>query len=392
MKANLNILNTNLIDVVNGVVIENVNILVRDGIIRNIVHSDQTFSNEINEGTINAQNLWAIPGFVDCHVHLIEDFNQETAAFFRVDENFASSLERAQKNINCALSIGVTTMRDVGAFGGRNNLIRDIFSSDVEKYKMRLVSCGKHLTINNGHRAVTGITWNKNIELRDLVINEIKSGADFIKVMNDDIIFDVEQLTEITDACHSIGRKVACHAFTPKSIDIALKAHVDSIEHGYPYDENAADRMINQNVYLCPTYVSAFDTVNNLSTRPLLETQYPDCTFDEFRYWYDQLSRFLPQAFERNIKIISGTDAGTPPTDFQSLKRELLLFSKLGALNIQVIQTCTINAAMALGLENQIGSLEVGKVADIILLKSNPLEKISAINDIHSVISKGYIV
>lgn len=392
MQPKINLLKTNVIDVTNGNIIRNVDIHIEEGRFTNITPSyGYKILEEGNCIDIDASELWAIPGLIDCHVHLTLDHNQDTAKIFKYDEEFSRSLERAEQNIHDALSVGITTMRDAGAFSGRNNSIRDIIEQDIGKYKFRLVSCGRHITIENAHMSSIGVVWDKIISLGELVKDEISRGADFIKVMNDDIIFDIEQLSEITNTAHQQGTKVACHAFTPKSIEIALSANVDTIEHGYPFTEEAARKMAKQNVFLCPTFVASYDTAFRMNEQTV-QDMFPDCTMDEFLYWYEQLKRFVPLAFRNNVKIITGTDAGTPPTDFKSLIREISFLVELGATNLQALQSCTINGAMALGIENIVGSIEVGKGADIILLKNNPLENITtALANIQVVISRGYL-
>ena len=393
MSAEYKIFNTNLVDVVNGKILENVDIHVSKGKIIEI----SPFVNEIEEyrgqENIDATGLWAIPGLIDSHAHLIEDFDPNTSHLYRVDEDFEKSLARAEKNIIDALSIGVTTIRDVGAFDARNNIIRNIVDQNIEKYKFRVVSCGRHITVAHGHRAATGVVWDEITDLRTIVAREISLGADLIKVMNDDVIFDKKLLGIISDTCHEMGKKLACHAFTPQSIEIALEANADTIEHGYPTSNDMAIKMANQNVFLCPTLVAAHDSIFDINAQSAITNAFPDCSIEEFNYWYNQLTQFLPLAFKHNVKVITGTDAGTPPTNFRSLPREIILMADIGASNCQALQAATINGAIAVGLEKTIGSLEVEKSADIVLLRSDPLKDIkAAIKSVHTVISRGYLV
>jgi imidazolonepropionase-like amidohydrolase len=344
---------------------------------------------------INGTNLWAIPGLIDAHVHLFEEFDEKKLGKFSYHEPYEIAKQRALRNVSQALEHGITTVRDVGAYDRRNNRLRDFLKPTDSPLKLRIVSSGSHITRMGGHWYERGSIHAPGITLADLVRTEIKSGADCIKIMNDDIIFDLSEMREITEICHTHGIRVACHAFTKDAIQLALDAGVDTIEHGYTFDERSAELFISNPTYLCPTFVAAHDSVfpPTLEIKEVLDHVFPDCSHDEFVDWYQSLVKYIPYAYKTGVKIIAGTDAGTPPTDFGSLWRELRYYIDLGMTHLDALRSATIVAAQALGLEHEIGSLDTGKSGDILLLASNPLENLpNSLQKMTVIISQGYVV
>lgn len=384
--GNFTISNINLVDVFSGSVINNASIHVCDGIIKNIYKKSELTENNNKRNN----SLWAIPGLIDSHVHLFEIHKGEKRG--AIEKNFEVAKNLALSNIRDALGVGVTCVRDVGAYSAYNNRLRDIVEERPEDFRFRIVSCGHHITKHNGHWRDRGIVWDpQEISLRDIVIREFETGADFIKVMNDDPIFSTAELSVIATTCKENGRKFACHAFKKETIDCAFNAGADTIEHAVCYSEEFCEKVIEKGVAICPTIVSALDSVKDLED--VLECVCDDCSGNEIIEWYEFLKKNLPRTFKAGVKIIAGTDAGTSPTNFQALPREIIQYKKLGATSLQALQSATINSAEALNISDITGSLEVGKSADIVILGKNPLEYFEeAIVDVKMVISRGYIV
>jgi|GEM_PF-2888975 len=382
----------NVIDVESGTVNYNQLIRIEANLISSI-GAENHLSSEDGHIESESATLWAIPGLIDCHAHVLEEPDESASQDFKCDESFEDASKRGHRNISIALRAGITTIRDVGAYGGRNNLFRDVIEGDQETYKFRILSCGNHVTVAGGHWFDRGRIWNGLESLSEHVQHEIDMGADFIKVMNDDIIFEIEELREIVETAHKNNKRVACHALSNRAISLALDAKADTIEHAIPFSPESMLQMLSQNTFICPTFVAAYDTIFAPDVNVVLKA-FPDCTYDEFKDWYSRLVENIPIAFKNEVKVIAGTDAGTIPTPFNSIHRELDFFTQLGATNLQSLQSATINAARALGMENEIGSIEVGKSADIVLLEKNPLTGSlrESLNSIKMVISRGYVV
>jgi imidazolonepropionase-like amidohydrolase len=325
-------------------------------------------------------------------VHLFEIHHGESKGKILKFENFEQKKVRALANINEALKVGVTCVRDVGAFSAYNNRLRDIIEADPQKYKFRIVSCGHHITKHNGHWSDRGVIWDSNkFTLRETVLNELAAGADFIKVMNDDPIFDLYELNEISKTCKENGRKFACHSFTKKTIDLSFAAGADTIEHAACYSEEFCQSVIKKGVSICPTVVAALDSINPKYIKDVVALNH-DCQVEDFEEWASFLIEHLPKTFSSGVKVIAGTDAGIFPTGFQSLPRELIHYCNIGATNLQALQSATINAAEALDIANITGSIDVNKSADLVILGKNPLVTLEkALHDLKVVISRGYI-
>ena len=381
MNGDCNISNINLVDVLSGKIRQNVSVEICKGLISKISDGEK----KPVGGCEILGGMWAIPGLIDSHVHLFEIFKGENKGKF--EKRFETAKELAIENISDALSVGVTCVRDVGAYNAFNNRLRNIIEERPQDYKFRIVSCGHHITKMNGHWWDRGVVWDSHDKpLRDVVIEEIEKGADFIKVMNDNPIFNFQELIEISAICKERGKKFACHAFTKDTIDLAFNAGADSIEHAACYSEEFCQKVVEKGVAICPTIVAAIDSVKNIEE--VLNCGCEDCTKDEIIEWAAFLKENLPKMFKAGVKVIAGTDAGTFPTDFKALPREIIQYKKLGASSLQALQSATINSAEALNISNITGSLEVGKSADLVLLGKNPIEYFEdAIVDIKMVIS-----
>jgi imidazolonepropionase-like amidohydrolase len=384
--------NANVIDITNGTIRNNQNIHISGGFVSQ-VRSGPFHSLPSLTQYFDVAGLWIIPGLIDAHVHIFEEPDPNLLKDFRFDENLDFALERAMRNISTALNAGITTVRDMGAYDARNNLLRDRAKREPQKYKCRIVSCGSHITKPNGHFFTRGYAWRGKTSLRETVKRIITDGADFIKVMNDDIIFDRSELEEIIQTSHHMGKRVACHAVFPPSIKLAIEVGSDTVEHAYPFDSWIADQMIDQGTILCPTFIAAKDSVQSQKAAETVAEGLPDCSSEELYKWYEYLLEALPIAFKRGVLVIAGTDAGTTLTPFDSLHRELCTYVNMGLSDFQALQTATILSACALELEDVIGSVSIGKSADLVVLGTNPLESLkTALSDIRMVVSRGAIV
>lgn len=385
IENGLLIKNVNLIDVAIGRVFNRRDITVTGELISSIA-SHQITSNS----KLTLPELWAFPGLIDCHVHLFEIHNGKNRGLLLKGEGFAVANARARDNLNEALKVGVTCVRDMASYSTYNNRLRD--SLEKEKNNpFRVISCGNHITRKDGHFWERGVLYNpENKSLTSMVQDEIESGADFIKVMNDDPIFDLDELKEISRACNAKGVKFACHAFSDSSLELAISAGAHTIEHSVPRTEEMQMDIMGKGIYFCPTYTAAKDSIEHL---PCVLRAFKDCTKQEIEDWLKTLEADIPKVFNSSTRLISGTDAGIVPTGFDSLPRELMSYISMGANNLQALQTATLNAAEALGLETMLGSLEVGKSADIVISRKNPLEDLGgALNSIVVIISRGQVV
>jgi len=278
-------------------------------------------------------------------------------------------------------------LRDVGTYQARNLEIRKAVEEGIYTGP-RIVACGRLITSIGGHAYELGRQVRGVDEIKAAVREEIAAGADFIKVTNYPIGFSLEELKAIVEEGHRLGKKVACHASDKQSVELALKAGADTIEHAVPFDEDMIERMIEQGTIIVPTYVAALETCKDISKSLITKKQLKEI----FQPWLNDEKQYLPRAIESGVKIVTGSDAGYPPLHFDSAIAEIELLVELGASPLQALQAATSVAAEAVGLENSLGALEDGKAADVLIVPRNPLKDITAIEEPYLVIRDGKVI
>lgn len=359
-----------------------VDILVTDGIVQRI--SPHTLQTEKTP-------LFAFPALIECHSHLFEkptgalkgsliEFPDEKAAFDMADEA-----------IQLLLTSGVTTVRDMGAQQRLNNRYRDYVTNENRSQTIRIVSCGSHITRFGGHFSDRGrILGEPPEDVSTAVIDEMKLGADFIKVMNDHVIFQQSELKKMAETAQSMSTYLACHAYTPKAVEIAISSGSRTVEHSAGFKAAEWQKSKNSELYFCPTYCAAVDTLECMDE---VLSVFPDCDESTFVTWIGWLEEYIPLAFKFGARIISGTDSGILPTNFDSLPRELSHYVRLGATNAQALRTATSEAARALMIDHHVGHISPGKEADIIISPINPLVDLqTSLNKKEAVFHRGNVV
>lgn len=373
--------NCNVVDVIKEKVINNSFLVIRDG---RILHTGQEKPNqELVEKAkkIEGDGLWAVPGLMDLHAHVFFEGNPSRFKDFSYNESFTKSMDRAYRNLDTALKSGVIFIRDMGSFERRSINLKKSLKNAKKTPDVHV--CGNLLTGPNGHGSEFGREAS-GLGLKKAVIDEINAGADFIKIVNDSINFNLEDLKSAVEVVHKYGKKVACHAYNEEQIEVAIQANVDSIEHGAPFNNETTKEIKDKKITIVPTFYCSFITLKNLE-KSFVESQ----QIQIFEDWYKILKLNLPKAIKKGVKIVSGTDAGFPPVEFSDLYNEVIHLSKLGMAPIEAIKSTTINAAKSVGIDDKMGSIEVGKYADILLLKDDPIENINNLKNIEMVIKKG---
>lgn len=224
---------------------------------------------------------------------------------------------------------------------------------------------------------------------------EMKAGANCVKLMASGGVYGhaeepgspqltVEEMRAGVEEAHKAGRKVAAHAYSVEAINNALDAGVDSIEHGSFIDEETAGRMRELGTYLVPT-MSVYAAMSE--REPELGT--PDYIQRKTAEVLDKSREACRLALEVGVPVAAGTDCGAPGHPHGTLAEELHLMVEVGATPMQALRCGTLDAAELLGLANEIGSLEPGKRADLVVVDGNPLEDIRALNQVRLVIRGG---
>jgi imidazolonepropionase-like amidohydrolase len=221
-------------------------------------------------------------------------------------------------------------------------------------------------------------------EARRAVREQIGHGADLIKVYADWLrpTLTIEEMTVIVEEAHKAGRKVAAHATSAEGQRNAITAGVDSIEHGHGADRRDLEMMKAKDVYWVPTLGHYFYGANSASSPAARE------------YMQEVLQRArqnIPIARDLGVKIANGYDASSAEGHGQNA-REITAMTKLGLPPIEAIRAATASAADLMGWQDKVGSIEVGKYADLIAVAGDPLIDITEVEHVKFVMKGGVVI
>lgn len=386
-------------------------LVVRDGKVAEVRSGFATPSQVGDAGAtvIDLSGLFVMPGMIDCHVHLTGEMSPDSR-LRAVEDTDADSALKGVAYARRTLDAGFTTVRDVGASGDAIFALRDAINAG-QIVGPRILAAGEAITPTGGHGDGThgyredlfdyptpfiGVA-DGPYEARKAVRHQVKRGADVIKLTatggvlsataagTGQQFFD-DELEAIVETAHSLGRRVAAHAHGADGIKAALRAGVDSIEHGSFLDDEAITLFKQRGAYLVPT-VFAGETVTELAKR---DGYFVPAVRAKALAVGPVMLGALGKAYKAGVKIAFGTDCGVGPHGQNG--RELELMAQAGMSNADVIRAATVVAAELCGLENQVGSLEPGKAADFIAVRGSPLDDISTLRDVKVVARNGAIV
>lgn len=344
---------------------------------------------------IDGTGCTVLPGLVDCHVHLTNDGAADFLGQVRGDSVQRATI-RAARSATALLDHGITTVRDCGAANSTSIEVAKAIEDGLLPGP-RVVPAGRVITMTGGHGYFFGREADGVDGVRAATRAEIKAGAAFIKAMATGGVLTPgvtphqtallqEELEVIVREAHNAGRRVASHAIGNAGIKNALRAGVDSIEHGFYLDDEALTLATESGTYLVPTLVAVEGIVENGE-----EGGIPSWVVDKARSESGHHLESFVAAIKSGMKIAAGTDAGTPFNPHGQLAHELELMVGAGLTPAQALLTATRNAAENLALLHRLGTLEVGKDGDVILVRGNPIDDITAIKDVRFVARRGMI-
>lgn len=384
------ICNTNIIDLDNGKLLSGANIRIIKGVISDI----KTKISDVGQDRMDASNMYIMPGLIDMHVHLVWDGSADPVSTMEHEGRYVALL-RAFANAQKSLVEGVTTIRDVGSV---DDVAIDLAKAINDKivFGPNIVASGRIVQCTGGHVPAIGYIADTSDEIMKAIRLLKAKGAEWIKVAATGgaygpekigpLLYNFEELSLIVKEAHRLDLKVAAHAISEAGIDNCISAGIDTIEHGADINNEMLKKMADKGTYLVPT-VSIYKTLSE--SKGIIKDEYVEKSKRVVEWQKDTFSR----AIKAGINIALGTDAGSPNFGAHpSVVREMNTMVKYGMAPAEVLKAATINAAKALEMENTIGSIEVGKMADLILLKENPLEDINAISNIEHVIKSGVFV
>jgi len=369
-------------------------VLVEDGRIKEVGPQARFARLRKKAEAIDASRFTVMPGMINLHSHLDSDCSADflTSTILMAEQ---TSVLLAVDNARRALAAGITTVRDLGNKYGVSIALRDAIGRGWLTGP-RILSAGKVLCMTGGHAWFIGDESDGPDEIRKSVRQNLKRGADWIKVIATGGVLspgvevgsaqlDPDELEMAVREAHKAGRRVAAHAIGNGGIKNALRAGVDTIEHGCYLDDEAIALFKKTNAVLVATLCAPHFLLENIDKIPAYAARKTKEVHAAHR-------ESFKRALRKGVTIAAGTDAGTPFNYQESFATELELMVGLGMDAEAAFESCTSGAARVLGLERETGSLEAGKSADLIMVEGDPRKDISATKRVRGVMIRGTMV
>jgi len=371
------------------------------------VGSEKGYRGRKPDKLIDLPGCTVLPGLIDCHLHT--SFDGEPNYYDIVlKQSTPYRTLKSFHNVVKDLNAGFTTIRVMGEKSHLDIALRDAIQEGIIMGP-RIVAAGQNITVTGGHadlwlapeikyeEGLGGIIVNGPEAFREAVRIQIKYGADLIKLVVTGGIMSAggdpgmpyiskEEIKAAVDAAHYLGRKVAAHCHGAAGARIAVEAGCDSIEHGtfLIKEPDVVEMMAEKGVFLVPTLATT--AAHHLDSKQL-----PDFYVRKSMEAKEYAQKSLQYAFNAGVRIATGTDAGSPGNKHGNNAIELELLVRAGMSEIDAILAATKISSECVGLEDRVGTLEVGKLADIIAVKGDPRSDISLFRDVKFVMKEGRI-
>lgn len=341
---------------------------------------------------IDAAGKTLMPGLIDCHCHISfgESRTQEEQDLYTGVE---SRTLRSAFNLGKVLRAGVTGFSAPGGSYYIGVALRDAVAAGMLRGP-RLTTAGRFITTSNGiadfyptsvgvPESSIGTVANTIDEMRAEVRVQIKNGVDFIKIgdtaTGEWTAFRRDEIAAITEMAHQLGRSVTIHARGSQAVDFAVSAGVDWIMHGDRMTDDVIERLAASGIPLCPTLT----LIANLYEWGHL-VGVPEHKKDAYKkLLIDCAAPALAKAHQAGVAFMAGSDSGfsvTPYGEWHARELELLM-TYAGLSSLEAIRAATANGAVALGLEGEVGTVEAGRIADLLLVDGDPVADIGVLQD-----------
>ncbi len=371
-------------------------ILIEGRIIKQILDVDHTPYWGSDVVRIDASSQFVVPGLINCHTHISLDASPDPTSSFLSDGVPRATIKMA-RSLEKTLKEGITTIRDLGGPVGIDIAMRDMVK-DAAILGPRILVSGRPICMTGGHAHKMGLEVDGPHEARKAARAELKANVDLLKVMATGGVMTqgvepgapqltVDEMKAVAEEAEKAGTYVAAHAHGNMGIINAVKAGIRTIEHGTLMEEKTAELMAEHHVYYTPTFISAMRIFEGGTQVGIPEA------VRKVREMMEPRRKSLHLAYEKRLNILLGTDAGTPLNEhgIEGLVEQMLILHRECMSPKEILVSATSLAAKALMIESQVGSIEEGKIADLILLDRDPFVDLTALRKVTLVIKEGCI-
>jgi len=358
---------------------------------------------------VDLSDHFVLPGLIDCHVHLTAEFGPRYK-LEAVEESASAIALHAAAHARATLQAGFTTVRDLGELGGAGDAIFALRNAVAKGFVPgpRIFAAGAVIAPTGGHGIACGYREDINALLdssgradgvagcRAAVRRQVHRGADFVKfVATGGVLTDTEtgtgqqffadEFDAIVSTAHMMGRKATAHAHGADGIKAALRAGVDSIEHGSFLDDEGLELMLARGAVHVPTALAGATVAEQARHADFM----PPAIRKKALEVGPQIVKTLAKSYKAGVKIAFGTDTGVSPHGQNA--REFALMVKAGMSPMAAIAAATVHAAEHIGQESVLGSIEPGKFADVVAVAEDPLSNIDSLLDMRFVMKAGIV-
>jgi imidazolonepropionase-like amidohydrolase len=343
---------------------------------------------------IDVSGMTILPGLIDCHDHLAMH-GYDLARRWRLDEPQSTRTLRTAKVLQETLAAGYTAVRDAagldagfkraideGLIAGPRLVISLCIVSPIGGIGDQVSPAGFSCCVPNDPLLPDGVV-NSLADVRPVVRRIVRAGADVIKCATTggassrpdhgprDGAFNRDEMEALTDEAHALDRRVMCHALGGRGLRIAIEAGVDSIEHGCYLDEEPEllDLMAQRGIFFVPTF-AVYEYHRKSALVHIRERAH---------HLQEHHAESLRRAVAAGVKIAAGTDAGGHGHPSNATEIECLV--KAGLTPLQALRAATGWAAECLGLKRDLGTVEKGKLADLVVVAGDPLGDVAMLQD-----------
>jgi len=393
-----------LFDARSGQMLSNQAILVEGDRIKEVGTAAAVAPHAANARVIDLSSSTVLPGLIDAHNHVLGN-PKDLSPVAGLRMSSAQATLWGVRNLRIWLDKGFTTLRDAcesdryyGQIALRNSIQQGLIQGP------RMIVAGQCLSLTGGHGDSDQLAVDEELPRRPNIADtvdevataarrDIKYGADWIKLMATGGVMDtlsdfrVQELSEAqmakaVEVAHRANKKVMAHAHGTEGIKAAVRAGVDSIEHGSLLDDEGAELMVQKGTWLVPTIDVELRTLEmgaSFGVEPVMMAKEKEVV---------RLKRAgFEKALKYHVKIAFGVD-----DDPDYLTREFDAMVAWGMKPVEALQAATINASKLLGIADQVGTIEPGKAADIVAVNGDPLTDIKTINNVVLVMKGGEVV